>query len=74
MVINNCKHDGGWYLIYCAGVDHYVYRCDRCMVYKMNFSCEEAGKIRTTVWAEEIISYYKPSHSKEIILSKEGKF
>jgi hypothetical protein len=86
MVINNCKHDGGWYLLYCAGVDHYVYRCERCQVFKLNFNPTEAGlsigrmiapdtKEITDTWRCKVFAYVKKDNTKPgPILSTEGKF
>ena len=40
MVINNCKHDGGFALTYNMTTQNYCWSCVRCMVYKLPFNPE----------------------------------
>lgn len=68
MVINNCKHNGGFQLTPLP--EGYTYICVRCMVFRMQFSPDIAGTIRFKCvrsypmvepeqpdWRDRIISY-----------------
>lgn len=38
MVINNCKHDGGFLLCYSEITTNYSFACVRCKVFKLPFN------------------------------------
>lgn len=38
MVLNNCKHDGGFMLTHDMSLNNYSWGCVRCKVYKLPFN------------------------------------
>jgi hypothetical protein len=59
MVINNCKHNGGFVLTYDADIQHYAWGCVRCMVYKLPFNPE--------IFPDGVVYTRDPPEGKKIL-------
>lgn len=61
----NCPHSHGFSFVYKTLTHAYVYVCVIC-TYEMNFSAEEAGKIKDDTWNDQIVS-----HPNDLIVKEE---